>query len=140
MGLWNFLRLRRGPSQVVSANLRIPLTPAEARAAAVTGGFKFVRTWHCRCGATLRLRRRTNLPDGPSNYRGVHTVESVRANRLPAALVGHSVTPTPDLNWNGLAEERGWRVDAQVGAECPACQVGLTVEQYKAARAKAGLL
>jgi hypothetical protein len=64
------------------------------------------------CGAVLRIRSRDQRKDGPSNY-----------------VLGR---PAAELNWNGLAEERGWDPGAPV--LCPACRAGLTVAAYKLMR------
>lgn len=100
-----------------------PLTSEEVRDYAEK--FKFVRTFTCgmkTCTAQLRLRCRENRGDGPSNF------VPYPPNHKSA---GHSQIPSALLNWNGLVEERGWTSDP---VRCPACQRGMTVAQYKAAR------
>lgn len=107
-----------------------PLTPEEARHAART--FSHRRTWVCRCGATLTVRARDSRADGPSNYQ-------VCPPDFPIVRMrGHSLLPSGDLTWNGLAAERGWESDP---VRCPACQRGMTVSDYRVAkRAGAALL
>jgi hypothetical protein len=110
---------------------KIPLTPAETRAAART--FQFRRTWTCanpvmvdgvkaQCGATLTIRARADRAEGPSNF-----VPYPTGHRY----AGHSALPSDALTWNGLAAERGWETDP---VTCRACQAGLTVDEYKQAR------
>lgn len=84
---------------------------------------QFVRQWTCGCGAVLRIRAKDDRRDGPSNF-----------EPFPAwhRRAGHSKVPSAELTWSGLAAERGWRVERFV--ECPACQAGLTVADYKAQR------
>lgn len=143
--MWNFLRFRRTPVGV-QALVRTPLTRTEA---ATKPGFVHVRVWTCTghgCNAAppgtparpaqLTLRRREDLPDWPSNFGGVHTAESVRKARLHARQIGHSIVPSETLNWNGLAEERGWTT---APVRCPACQAGVSVAEFRAARRAAAL-
>lgn len=112
----------------------VPLTPAETRA--IKASMAYRRAWTCTCGAQLRIRARETRADGPSNYQGVHTAQSVRASSVPASFIGHSIVAHGDLNWSGLAEEQGWQTDP---IRCPACQRRLTVSAFKDAR-RAGLL
>lgn len=73
---------------------------------------KFLHTWTCSCGAALRIRCRVDRHEGPSNF-VVWPVES------DDPKYGHSMIPAMALNWNGLAEERGWRTNP---IQCPNCQ------------------
>jgi hypothetical protein len=110
MGLMEWLR----PTKTAT---RVALTPDELRAAKKT--YVYRRTWKCHCGAELTIRARHERPEGPSNF---ETHPSLR---------GHSLRPSHALTWNGLAHERGWTTSP---VECPACQRGLTIEQYKKLR------
>lgn len=89
----------------------------------IAAPFVFMREWVCACGARLKIRARLDRGDGPSNF-------------LPYPpghkRAGHSKLPSSDLTWNGLAAERGWKVDPEV--QCPACQLGVSVADYKAQR------
>lgn len=99
---------------------QIPISPQVVEA--LGKSFEFVRVWQCGCGAKLKIRAREARKDGPSNltvYPEWHK------------LGGHSIVPSGMLTWNGLAEERGWQTDPVL---CPACQAGMTVAEYKAAR------
>ena len=82
------------------------------------------RHWICPCGAKLQIRSRDLRDDGPSNY------QTYPRNHV---MAGHATLPADQLNWNGLAEERGWRVE-QGRVWCPACQVSLSVPEYKEQR------
>ena len=99
----------------VELKKRTPLTPDEARYAARV--FQFVKDFECGCGAHLKIRTKEDRSSGPSNFQ-------------PDAQ-GHSKVPSGLLTWDGLAEERGWKVRPTM---CPACQRGLTVDQYKRLR------
>ena len=81
--------------------------------------FQYVKVWTCRCGAELKIRAREDRSNGPSNF-VAYGIESLRK--------GHSKIKSSDLTWDGLAEERGWKTQP---VECPACQRGLSVEEYK---------
>jgi hypothetical protein len=104
-----------------SRTTKTPIAPAEVEALKAT--MKYVRTFVCGCGATLRIRARDARQDGPSNFR-VYPPAHPRA--------GHSQVPAEFLNWAGLAEERGWKTSPDI--TCPACQAGVTMAQYKAAK------
>lgn len=91
-----------------------PITESEAKQ--LSEGMPHMAIWLCKCGAKLRIRSKIERSNEASNFypdRGGHS-------RLPADL----------LNWNGLAEERGWITHPT--AVCPACRKGLSVRDYKA--------
>ena len=113
MGVFDFFRKR--------GSVTTPLTPAEAQASGKT--FKFRRTWQCGCGAQMTIRGREDRADGPSNFRAYPPTHR---------LAGHSMLPSEALTWNGLAEERGWKVTPRV--KCPACQHGVDIATYKQAK------
>lgn len=81
--------------------------------------FKFVKIWTCPCGAQLKIRAKDNRENGDSNF---------AVDTHGKATLEHG-----ELNWNGLAEEKGWHVNP---VKCPACINGMTVEAYKASRRK----
>lgn len=112
MAMFNFLR---GKGRV-----RVPLTPDEAREQGSKMPFR--REWECACGATLKIRAEEDRQEGHSNY-----------VPFPSGhpLEGHSQIRTISLNWNGLAEERGWGTDP---VKCPACRAGMSVKEYKEAK------
>lgn len=85
-----------------------------------------VHEWNCGCGAKLKIRSRD--PRGP---------EESNFQLFPEGHIyeGHSILPAHLLNWKGLAEERGWQVSP---VQCPACQRGMTMKQYKAHKALGG--
>ena len=64
----------------------------------------------------MQIRGRDQRSDGPSNF--------------------HPAIPAGDLTWDGLAVERGWKVDPAV---CPACQRGMSIPEYKQHRRHGGL-
>ena len=103
------------------------LAMSRENAEAAGQGFKFVRLWTCRCGANLRIRDKKDRKGGPSNF--------IPFPPEHPRLAGHSMLPSEHLNWNGMAEERGWKMqDEGDGITCPACLRGLTVREYKDAR------
>lgn len=112
MALFNFLT---GKGRV-----RVPLTPDEAREQGSTMVHR--REWVCECGSALRIRSKDPHPDGISNF-----VPYPNEHKLG----GHSQIPPIFLTWNGLAEERGWKTDP---VQCPACQRGLSRNDYKQGR------
>lgn len=83
--------------------------------------FAFGYEWICGCGARLFVRSRVDRDEGASNF---------DPTRQDPARPDLKQQPSA-LNWAGLAVERGWQVDP---VTCPACQAGLTVAEYKAAR------
>jgi len=85
---------------------------------------KYLKVWKCSCGIELKIRARAPRSESESNWQGVNEL-------------GHSKLKSSDLNWNGLANERGWEVEPEV--KCPACQRGLTIEDYKEMKRKSGL-
>ncbi len=86
--------------------------PAAAKDAVRVEGYAFARAWTCEsCQQQMRIRVREDRADGPSNY-------ETYPPRHPKH--GHSVRPSGELTWNGLAEERGWRVAPVI--QCPTCQ------------------
>jgi hypothetical protein len=85
-------------------------------------GFVHTGQWTCGCGAQLRIRARDDRETGPSNYRG----------DFPSGpLVGQDIVPHHELNWNGLAHKNGWKTSPGVPAQCPACQRGWSLEDYR---------
>lgn len=98
--------------------------------------FKDFRVWTCACGATLKIRATFDRGDGPSNFEGFHDELSVEKYNLPKNRVGHSIVSNGKLNWNGKAEEVGWNTNP---IQCPACKLGLSVQDYKEKR-RAGLI
>lgn len=80
-----------------------------------------------RAPARLFIRSRADRAEGPSNY---------DASRQNIARPDLKQQPS-ELNWNGLAEERGWTTAPVV--MCPACQVGMTVAEYKRVKRQMGL-
>jgi hypothetical protein len=89
--------------------------------------FEFGYEWVCACGARLFVRSRTDRADGPNNYD--HARQDSKRPELkqqPSALT-----------WAGLAAERGWQTEPTV--VCPACQAGLSVTAYRAARRALGV-
>lgn len=76
--------------------------------------FKYVREWTCGCGNNLRIRARDHREDGPSNFK--------------KDVNGRVTLSHGELNWNGLAEEKGWNVNP---VQCPACIAGMSTEEYK---------
>lgn len=117
MAFFNFLR---GQGIV-----RTPITPEEARERG--DAMQYRREWQCACGTQLKIRAREPHFDGPSNF----VPYPVGHN-----LAGHSQLQPRFLTWNGMAEERGWKTDP---IQCPACQKGLSLKDYKEGRRK-GLL
>jgi len=99
-----------------------------------TGKPRFMKEWICACGATLRIFADKDRGEGPSNFEGVHTAKSVEKYNIHPRYIGHSIVSSGLLNWAGLAEERGWKVEPLV--ECPACQKNMTVNEFKEARRK----
>jgi hypothetical protein len=87
--------------------------------------------------AKLVIRGNKDRDHGRSNFEGVHTTETVNKYKLGERYVGHSIVPSGDLNWDGLAEERNWILYPHV--KCPACQKNMSVDEYKDAR-RNGLL
>jgi hypothetical protein len=97
MGLREWLGLGGGTPEAVSP-VRIE-------------GYAFARAWTCgTCQQQMRIRVRQDRAEGPSNY-------ETYPPRHPKH--GHSVRPSGDLNWNGLAEERGWTTNPVC---CPTCK------------------
>jgi hypothetical protein len=85
-------------------------------------GFTHTGQWTCACGAQLRIRARDDRESGPSNYRG----------DFPSGpLVGQDIVPHHELNWNGLAHKNGWKTSPGVPAQCPACQRGWSLDEYR---------
>jgi hypothetical protein len=85
-------------------------------------GFVHTAQWTCSCGAQLRIRARDDRASGPSNYKG----------DFPSGpLIGQDIVPHHELNWNGLAHKNGWKTAPNVPAQCPACQRGWTLADYK---------
>lgn len=115
MGLFNFLKTAGS-----TLTKRTPLTPDEVRD--VAAGMQYRAEWHCPCGANLRIRARDSRRTGPSNF-------VVFPENHPRA--GHSQIASSQLNWNGLAEERGWGTDP---VKCPACIQHMSVADYKRSR------
>jgi hypothetical protein len=116
MALMDWLR----PTVVLT---RLALTPDELRAARKT--YVYRRTWRCHCTAELTIRaRHADRAESPSNFEPWTTHQNPR-------FIGHSRRPAGELTWDGLAHERGWQTHP---VECPACQRGLTIEQYKKLR------
>lgn len=113
---------------------RIPLSPEVVEDVKKAGKLQFVKEWTCTfclndLPLKLRISSRIDRDHGPSNFAGVypegHPVERLR---------GHSILPSSQLNWAGLAEERGWKIiktDFVDEVICPPCQLGLTLEKYK---------
>jgi hypothetical protein len=99
---------------------RKPLLPSELPE--VRRSFSYAKHWRCPCGANLHIRSRDPRADGPSNFAGV------KLGRLKQA---HSVVPADQLNWDGLAHERGWETNP---TRCPACQHGMTCAEYRRSR------
>lgn len=86
-----------------SGKVSLPIRKEVARE---LGGFDYKSTWTCyKCLSNLRIRARVDRADGPSNF--------------VALPNGHSKLPAHELNWNGLAEERGWLTDPPT---CPKCK------------------
>jgi hypothetical protein len=104
---------------------RIPLTRSEAQE--VGKRFEFIRAWKCGgrgCPAQLVIRTREDREDGPSNF-----VPFPRGHKSE----GHSQVDSINLTWNGLAEERGWKVRAD-RIVCPACQRGMDLPTFREVR------
>lgn len=88
--------------------------------ARVIPGFDHARAFTCatcasneeQSAASIRVRSREPRAEGASNY-------------APGV-------PSGDLNWLGLLEERGWRTSPHV--VCPACQAGLSLQDFKDTR------
>lgn len=96
---------------------------------------KYSKEWFCACklhdgtvcGARLAIRADKDRDNEKSNFVGVYP-----PNHPDVRLRGHSIVPSGMLNWNGLAEERGWTVEPEV--ICPACKEGMTREEFLAER------
>lgn len=107
------------------------LRMSQQDAQTVARTMQYSREWFCQnklpdgtvCGARLAIRAKDDREDGKSNYIGVYP-----PNHPDIRKRGHSVVPTGMLNWNGMAEERGWIVEPEV--KCPACQSGLLLKDY----------
>lgn len=100
--------------------------------------FNFI--WKCvSCSAQITIRSQKSRGSETSNFQGVYTPELCAKLNVHRRFIGHSIVPSGDLNWNGLLEERNWIHLGDNKAKCPACQKGMTIEQFKAAK-KAGLL
>jgi len=97
---------------------RTPLSPEVLGELSAT--MKYKKEWRCGCGANLRIRSKAAHSNKGSNY----TVYPVGH-----AKTGQSMIPPEQLTWDGLAEERGWIVGEET--VCPACQMGMSVEEYK---------
>ena len=98
-----------------------PLTSDEVRE---LKGFDFKREFFCsKCRARLSIRSRDERDDGPSNFSHFP---------YPHKLAGHATLPAHLLNWKGLVEERGWKVEPVV---CPACQKGVSVREFRLGKA-----
>jgi hypothetical protein len=119
----------------VTVPVHVPLTTEQAEP--MRGGFRFRRSWMCTtlvddetnpgqrrpCGATLTVSSEHDHADGPSNF-VVHRFGKSK---------GHSKLDQGELNWEGLRQERGWLRDGD-SIQCPACQAGMTVPQFKEMR------
>jgi len=96
-------------------------------------GLTFVKQFSCvECGNQIKLTCDKDRGDGPSNFEGVHTVQTLEKYKISDMIyIGHSIVPSGSLNWLGLLEERSWKVNP---IKCPACIHGLSTEAYKQAR------
>ncbi len=76
--------------------------------------------------ARLFIRSRTDRAEGPSNFdRTRQDVTRPETKQQPG-----------ELNWEGLAEERGWTT--RFAVMCPACKAGMTVAEFKKAKRALG--
>lgn len=100
------------PVQVVATRAHIPVS-REFVESTQEGAFVHVRAWQCGCGANLRIRSRQDHKERPTNF--------IPHPKSAGRFAGHSKLSPEDLTWDGLAEERGWKVDPVL---CPACQRG----------------
>jgi hypothetical protein len=114
-------QLEQYVDKVVKAfqNRRIPIKKEEVSLIAEVRTMKYNHDFICKCGAMLKIKAKENRKDGPSNFK--------------ANAFGHATLPSHELTWYGLVEERGWKVKGDK-VTCPACQVGMTVLEYKASK------
>lgn len=89
--------------------------------------FKHRCTVTCGCGAQLKIRSTIPHDGGPSNFYPYPNTKD-----MPEKLRGASRLPVELLTWAGMVEERGWKVHSYPNhVECPACQRGLTMREFK---------
>lgn len=99
----------------------------------VQQGLVFVKEFYCGCGNRIKISADKDRGDGPSNFKGVHTVKTLNEYKITDMIyVGHSILPSGDLNWLGMLEERNWITHPTI--TCPACKHGMTTKEYKEAR------
>lgn len=97
--------------------IHIPIPPEKLES--IKEGMRYSRTWVCstpvhylangsvrKSPVKLKITGIKDRENGPSNFKGVfpafYPIERFR---------GHSIVPSGELNWNGIAEERGWQVE-----------------------------
>jgi hypothetical protein len=119
---WVLSFFRTEPEPPAPADVRVTLPNHPPPLDYPKPPLKHVRTFVCDCNATMRIRSRDARDDGPSNFVAFPPAHPRK---------GHAQQPSGVLNWAGLAEERGWKTDP---VQCPACQRGMTVADYKKAK------
>jgi hypothetical protein len=102
-------------------------------------GLTFVKEFYCGCGNRIRITADKDRGEGPSNFEGIHTVQTLEKYRITdQRYMGHSILPSGQLNWLGMLEERNWITTPTI--VCPACKHGMTNKDYKEARRNGKLL
>lgn len=96
----------------------IPISKTQVDIVVAAKKYKYVKQWNCQCGAQLRIKSTTSRDEGASNF-------------VPTRS-GHATLPSGELNWAGLANERGWKPEQD--RMCPACQAGVDLATFKRLR------
>lgn len=96
----------------------IPISKTQVDIVVAAKKFKYVKQWNCQCGAQLRIKSTTSRTEDASNF-------------VPTRS-GHATLPSSELNWAGLANERGWKPEQD--RMCPACQAGVDLATFKRLR------
>lgn len=99
----------------------IPISKAQVDVVVAAKKYKYAKTWTCQCGSQLKIKSSLSRTEDASNF-------------VPTRS-GHATLPSAELNWAGLAEERGWKPDKE--GMCPACQAGVDPITFKRLRRQA---